>query len=75
LTINEHHQEVSQHHFNEHAIFTDHAYSTAKHSTFVAPQDAGYADLAHHTEMQTETADFLADDSLGTVSNINAVLK
>ncbi|EGR5063858.1 lipase [Vibrio cholerae] len=49
--------------------------STAKHSTFVAPQDAGYADLAHHTEMQTETADFLADDSLGTVSNINAVLK
>ncbi|HGF7509681.1 TPA: VolA/Pla-1 family phospholipase [Vibrio cholerae] len=49
--------------------------NTAKHSTFVAPQDAGYADLAHHTEMQTETADFLADDSLGTVSNINAVLK
>ncbi|WP_462054053.1 VolA/Pla-1 family phospholipase, partial [Vibrio cholerae] len=38
--------------------------STAKHSTFVAPQDAGYADLAHHTEMQTETADFLVNDSL-----------
>ncbi|HFG1909737.1 TPA: VolA/Pla-1 family phospholipase [Vibrio cholerae] len=49
--------------------------STAKHSTFVAPQDAGYADLAHHTEMQTETADFLADDSLGAVSNSNSVLK
>ncbi|MFG0607496.1 VolA/Pla-1 family phospholipase [Vibrio mimicus] len=49
--------------------------STAKHSTFVAPQDTGYADLNHHTEMQTETADFLADDSLGTVSNSNSVLK
>ncbi|BCK30062.1 VolA/Pla-1 family phospholipase [Vibrio cholerae] len=49
--------------------------STAKHSTFVAPQDAGYADLAHHTEMQTETADFLLDDSLGAVSNSNSVLK
>lgn len=49
--------------------------STAKHSTFVAPQDAGYADLNHHTEMQAETADFLADDSLGAVSNINTVLK
>lgn len=49
--------------------------STAKHSTFVAPQDAGYADLNHHTEMQAETADFLADDSLGAVSNSNSVLK
>ncbi|PAR48741.1 VolA/Pla-1 family phospholipase [Vibrio metoecus] len=48
--------------------------STAKHSTFVAPQDAGYADLAHHTEMQTETADFLFDDSLGAIAN-TAVLK
>lgn len=48
--------------------------STAKHSTFVAPQDAGYADLAHHTEMQTETADFLFDDSLDAIAN-TAVLK
>ncbi|ENM5825274.1 lipase [Vibrio metoecus] len=48
--------------------------STAKHSTFVAPQDAGYADLAHHTEMQTETADFLFDDSLGAIAN-TSVLK
>ncbi|WP_337914116.1 VolA/Pla-1 family phospholipase [Vibrio cholerae] len=48
--------------------------STAKHSTFVAPQDAGYADLAHHTEMQTETADFLVNDSLDAITN-TAVLK
>ncbi|EOX1290801.1 VolA/Pla-1 family phospholipase [Vibrio cholerae] len=48
--------------------------STAKHSTFVAPQDAGYADLAHHTEMQTETADFLVNDSLDTITN-TTVLK
>ncbi|EJN2398511.1 lipase [Vibrio cholerae] len=49
--------------------------STAKHSTFVAPQDSGLADRFHHVEMQTETADFLADDSLGAVSNSNSVLK
>ncbi|EKF9125196.1 VolA/Pla-1 family phospholipase [Vibrio cholerae] len=48
--------------------------STAKHSTFVAPQDAGFADLAHHTEMQTETADFLVNDSLDAITN-TAVLK
>ncbi|EOX3462184.1 VolA/Pla-1 family phospholipase [Vibrio cholerae] len=48
--------------------------STAKHSTFVAPQDAGYADLAHHTEMQTETADFLVNDRLDAITN-TAVLK
>ncbi len=48
--------------------------STAKHSTFVAPQDTGYADLAHHTEMQTETADFLVNDSLDAITN-TAVLK
>lgn len=48
--------------------------STAKHSTFVAPQDAGYADLAHHTEMQTGTADFLVNDSLDAITN-TAVLK
>ncbi|MGO4224218.1 VolA/Pla-1 family phospholipase [Vibrio cholerae] len=48
--------------------------STAKHSTFVAPQDAGFADLAHHTEMQTETADFLVNDSLDAITN-PAVLK
>ncbi|TQO60403.1 VolA/Pla-1 family phospholipase [Vibrio cholerae] len=49
--------------------------STAKHSTFVAPQDSGLADRFHHVEMQTETADFLLDDSLGAVSNSNSVLK
>ncbi|EOW9361608.1 VolA/Pla-1 family phospholipase [Vibrio cholerae] len=48
--------------------------SKAKHSTFVAPQDAGYADLAHHTEMQTETADFLVNDRLDAITN-TAVLK
>ncbi|ENM3897342.1 extracellular lipase, Pla-1/cef family protein [Vibrio cholerae] len=48
--------------------------STAKHSTFVAPQDAGYADLAHHTEMQAQTTDFLVNDSLDTITN-TAVLK
>ncbi|PAR53822.1 lipase [Vibrio metoecus] len=48
--------------------------STAKHSTFVAPQDSGLADRFHHVEMQTETADFLFDDSLGAIAN-TAVLK
>ncbi len=48
--------------------------STAKHSTFVAPQDTGLADYNHHVEMQTETADFLVDDSLGTIAD-TAVLK
>ncbi|EGR5152600.1 VolA/Pla-1 family phospholipase [Vibrio cholerae] len=49
--------------------------STAKHSTFIAPQDSGLADRFHHVEIQTETADFLLDDSLGAVSNSNSVLK
>lgn len=48
--------------------------STAKHSTFVAPQDAGYADLAHHTEMQAQTTDFLVNDSLDAITN-TVVLK
>ncbi|ENM5729285.1 lipase [Vibrio mimicus] len=48
--------------------------STAKHSTFVAPQDSGLADYNHHVEMQTETADFLVDDSLGAIAD-TAVLK
>ncbi|ENM5742083.1 lipase [Vibrio metoecus] len=48
--------------------------STAKHSTFVAPQDSGLADRFHHVEMQTETADFLFDDSLGAIAN-TAVLR
>lgn len=48
--------------------------STAKHSTFVAPQDSGLADRFHHVEMQTETADFLVNDSLDAITN-TAVLK
>lgn len=48
--------------------------STAKHSTFIAPQDSGYADLTHHTEMQAQTTDFLVNDSLDAITN-TAVLK
>ncbi|MFH4664959.1 VolA/Pla-1 family phospholipase [Vibrio cidicii] len=47
--------------------------ATAGHSTFVTPK-SDMTDLSHHVEMQTQTADFLVDDSLSTVNN-TSVLK
>ncbi|MBE3666461.1 lipase [Vibrio navarrensis] len=47
--------------------------ATAGHSTFVTPK-SDMTDLSHHVEMQTQTADFLVDDSLSAVNN-TSVLK
>lgn len=46
--------------------------ATATHSTFASPGGT-LADLDHHVEMQTENADFLVDDMLTDVTNIDVL--